>query len=105
MTVGSPVLRAETAGSVTGMTVFAGLATAVVHLLPPEVPEAKQQGDDRPAGREQPQMAGDERRLAVRAAELAERVVGREVVLDQRGRVRPGRRSRAARPVATGGPA
>src|SRR6266567_36723 len=104
MTVGSPVLRAETAGSLTGMTVLAGLATAIVHLLPPEVPEAKQQGEHAPAGREQPQMRRDEGRIAVRAAELAERVVGREVVLDQEVGHVPVRWLDPVRPCCDSGP-
>src|SRR6266568_1298148 len=87
MTVGSVVLPAPPAwsGSTARVAVpapFAGLATAVVHLLPPEVPEAEQQRGDRPPGPEQPQVGGNHAGTAVGAAVLAERMAVRQVVLD-----------------------
>src|SRR5258708_30145912 len=76
MTVGSPVPPEGLAGRTMLSVACADLATAVVHLLPPEVPEAKEQRDESPADREQPQVAGDEGGGAVGAPVLAERLAG-----------------------------
>src|SRR6266699_3451956 len=76
------VARVAVAAPVAAAALFAGLATAVVHLLPPEVPEAEQQRGDRPPGRDQPQVGRDHGGMAVGAAVLAERMGLRQVVLD-----------------------
>src|SRR5579875_3396053 len=62
----APYTRYTTCRSST-ITVGWASATAVEHLLAPEVPEAEHQHDDRPSGAEQPQVAGDQRGMAVGA--------------------------------------
>src|SRR5260221_14769287 len=86
MTLGSPLPPEGLAGRTMLSVACADLATAVVHLLPPEVPEAKEQRDEGPADREQPQVAGDEGGGAIGAAVLAQRLLVWEVqVLVLRG--------------------
>src|SRR5689334_13100883 len=74
MTVGSEV-RPLVAGGSTVSVDLACLATAVEHLLPPEEPEAEQQRGHCPADAEQPQVAGDESRVAIGAPVLTQRML------------------------------
>src|SRR6266700_3925859 len=95
--------RVAVAAPFSAAALFAGLATAVVHLLPPEVPEAEQQRGDRPPGRDQPQVGRDHGGMTVGAAVLAERMGLRQVVLDLVDGLVPGRLRDPAR-LARSGP-